>query len=796
MLTGNLDVANPQRLEGWAQDDLRRSAAVPLIITNNGVQIGRIRADRHRPDLEQAGIGNGRHAFSFEFPATAISSESHVIRIVRASDGAELPGSPVTLRASQSFDLVVHALAGSVDTVGLEGISGWARDELRPDSALSLLITDNDEFVGRVSANKYREDLERAGIGNGCYAFNFPTSFDRSRSHVVRVRRESDGTDLPGSPVTLSPSQVDRNVIEGLTGSVDAVNPYRISGWVRDESQPDTPVSLVITNNDEFLGRLLANAFRGDLKEAGVGNGRFAFDFEFSAPLASYETNVIRVIRESDGTDVPGSPVTLRASRIFDAETEKSLTWALDQCGSVEDVPRKIDFLVSQIDRLLQQNADAESLRADRDRYRRLLQRWNRQPMQDKSTSVAAASFLRALVIDDRLPRSDRDAGSNAILSHIRSLQRLGYQVSIAAAVDFVPAAADRAAIEAIGVSCCCSPYYGSVEEVLRRQAGEFDLVYLHRVSNAAKYGELVTSHFPKARRIYSVADLHHVRVLRQAAVEDRPELAAFGKRLRLAEFAAAAFSSAVITHSKSETDLLKSHVPGASVFTVPWSLKLQPTKVPFSKRRDFAFIGGFGHAPNQDAVRWLIKDIMPLVRSRDPSIQCYLVGSEMPDQFRHISGDGIVPIGHIDNLAEIFDRVRLTVAPLAYGAGLKGKVIESLSAGIPCVCTNIAAEGLELPADLRVCVADDPDAIAASIVRLHNKKTENDRCSRAGLKFVAAEFSESRLDALMSEAVALTGRKPDSAKPDPRTKGNVNSKPKRTLDRLGTDRVRNKSGN
>ena len=175
---------------------------------------------------------------------------------------------------------------------------------------------------------------------------------------------------------------------------------------------------------------------------------------------------------------------------------------------------------------------------------------------------------------------------------------------------------------------------------------------------------------------------------------------------------------------------------------------------MPFSQRAGFAFIGGFGHTPNQDAVRWLIKDIMPLVRSQDPSIQCFLVGSDMPEQFKQLQADGVVPIGYVENLSEIFDRVRLTVAPLAYGAGLKGKVIDSLSAGIPCVCTNIAAEGLNLPALLRACVADDPEGFTASIIRLHNSEAENEGCSREGLEFVDLEFSDSRLDTLMSEVV------------------------------------------
>jgi O-antigen biosynthesis protein len=144
----------------------------------------------------------------------------------------------------------------------------------------------------------------------------------------------------------------------------------------------------------------------------------------------------------------------------------------------------------------------------------------------------------------------------------------------------------------------------------------------------------------------------------------------------------------------------------------------------------------------------------MPLVRSQNPSIQCFLVGSDMPEEFKQLQADGILPIGYVEDLAEIFDRVRLTVAPLAYGAGLKGKVIDSLSAGIPCVCTNIAAEGLNLPALLRACVADDVEGFAASIIRLHNSESDNESCSRAGLEFAGTEFSESHLDALMREVV------------------------------------------
>ena len=257
-------------------------------------------------------------------------------------------------------------------------------------------------------------------------------------------------------------------------------------------------------------------------------------------------------------------------------------------------------------------------------------------------------------------------------------------------------AAADQKAeaLDAIGVTICHAPYYGSIEEVLRRQAGEFDVVYLHRVSNAAKYGELVRYHNPRARQIFSVADLHHLRYARQATAEGRPELVALSQRMRFVEYVAAVSADAVITHSALEAEALAKHVPAAKIHTVTWSTTPRPTRIPFAQRSGVAFVGGYGHAPNLDAARWLIDEIMPAVRKRNPAIECLLVGSDMPEPLRRLCKDGVVAIGHVDDLAEIFDRVRLTVAPLTYGAGVKGKVIDSLGAGLPCVCTPDSRRG------------------------------------------------------------------------------------------------------
>src|SRR5258708_110511 len=181
----------------------------------------------------------------------------------------------------------------------------------------------------------------------------------------------------------------------------------------------------------------------------------------------------------------------------------------------------------------------------------------------------------------------------------------------------------------------------------------------------------------------------------------------------------------------------------GAKVHTVRWSALARPPGAPLAERHGIAFIGGYGHPPNLDAARWLISEIMPRVRERDPKIECLLVGDGLPDGVRQRCGDGLVAVGGVADLAEIFNRVRLTVAPLRFGAGVKGKVIDSLAAGLPCIMTPVGAEGLELPAALEGCVATTAEGIAAAIGHLHNDRKANAACRAAGLGYIEEVFSE-----------------------------------------------------
>jgi len=165
------------------------------------------------------------------------------------------------------------------------------------------------------------------------------------------------------------------------------------------------------------------------------------------------------------------------------------------------------------------------------------------------------------------------------------------------------------------------------------------------------------------------------------------------------------------------------------------------------------AFIGGYGHPPNVDAAQWAAQSIMPLVRAQVPGIELLLVGSRMPTEVSSLATKDIVPLGFVPSLDGVFERVRLTIAPLRFGAGLKGKVLESMAAGVPCVMTPVAAEGLDLPEELAWLVADEPNLLADRIAKLCRDNTHHQRVAKACQAHIAANYTPERIDALIRDA-------------------------------------------
>ena len=644
--------------------------------------------------------------------------------------------------------------AGVVDRVDPGRVVGWAIDSARPYARQQLRILLDGRTLGQTLADVYRGDLEERGLGDGRHGFDYviPGGITTKAGHVVEVQRASDGTPLHCSPYIVE-RFADRSrptAPSPLRGCLDLASLDHFTGWADNPKEPNEPVELQILDNGALIAVTLANGWRRDLAVSRNNGGWCGFDVVIPGGLSPALDHVITVQRSSDGIQIPGSPVRLPSSDSFDQALRRTVKEALGSIRSriaSEDV---LSFLAGEMESLRQRLADSDSRQGER---------LARDYLRKRFALKVPVQRGRALVIDPRYPDSGRDAGSVALLSHIRSLQRLGYDVSFVAA-DEMSCGSDLLA--SAGVDCWHKPSYNSVEELLRRQRDSFDLVYLHRVHIASAYMALARRHMAGARIIFSVADLHHHRLAGQARLEGRLDLRRASERVKQLESFSAFMADAALTHSSYEAGLLRTLVPSANVHVVRWDTKTQQVGVSFAQRSGVAFVGNYNHAPNLDAVRYLLKTIMPLVWLQVPELPCFIAGSEMPEWLYSLSEPRVRVLGHVASLGEVWQRVRVSIAPLRFGAGLKAKVLESFAVGIPCIMTPSAAEGFDFPRDMAELVQDSPEVLASLIVRLDREKKLNKLLSCIGLDFVEAHFGCRHLDASLQAAIdgkAVTSR-------------------------------------
>jgi glycosyltransferase involved in cell wall biosynthesis len=166
--------------------------------------------------------------------------------------------------------------------------------------------------------------------------------------------------------------------------------------------------------------------------------------------------------------------------------------------------------------------------------------------------------------------------------------------------------------------------------------------------------------------------------------------------------------------------------------------------------------VANFAHAPNLDGVDWLLGEVMPRVWAERSDISLTVAGDDLPVALREkfsAAGDGVRLLGYAPDLAPLYGDARLAVAPLRFGSGLKGKVLEAWAAGIPCAMTPIAAEGLPLAGELVSTVADGAEALARLIIALHMDEGRADRLGRAGRAVLRREFSAKRESAALAAA-------------------------------------------
>ena len=162
----------------------------------------------------------------------------------------------------------------------------------------------------------------------------------------------------------------------------------------------------------------------------------------------------------------------------------------------------------------------------------------------------------------------------------------------------------------------------------------------------------------------------------------------------------------------------------------------------PFAERAGALFVGSFGHAPNLDAVEWLLGEIWPLVLEAEPELRLTVVGSDPPAWLSATERPGVDVAGEVPDVDVFLDRALVSVAPLRFGAGVKGKVLASMARGVPVVGSPIALEGIPAAHERDVLAAEGAEETAAAVVRLAGDAELWERLSADATALVAERFS------------------------------------------------------
>ncbi len=346
------------------------------------------------------------------------------------------------------------------------------------------------------------------------------------------------------------------------------------------------------------------------------------------------------------------------------------------------------------------------------------------------------------LIIDAMTPCPDRDSGSLRLVNLMRML------VTEGAHVVFLPADLKHmgrytSELQKIGVEVWYAPFPSATTTWLAAHGPRFASVIVCRHYVARDFLPLLRRHASRAQIIFDSIDLHYLREMRAAQLTGDHRQIKQAAITRKRELDVIARSDMTFVVSEAERELLGQDAPQARVEVLSNLHEIAGPGLSFHQRRDLVFVGGFSHPPNVDAVRWFVAEVFPRIRQHLPGVVFHCIGGDVPNAIQALAhAEGVVVHGHVADITPYMDGCRIALAPLRYGAGVKGKINLSMAHGQPVVATTCGIEGMHLVDGRDVLVADDAGAFADAAVRLYGDEGLWHSLSVHGLDNVSTHFS------------------------------------------------------
>ena len=265
----------------------------------------------------------------------------------------------------------------------------------------------------------------------------------------------------------------------------------------------------------------------------------------------------------------------------------------------------------------------------------------------------------------------------------------------------------------------------------------------------------LIDRYNPRARIVIDSVDVHFKRLETRAKLTGKAEDGAAAREMKLLELSAYARANMVIAVSNDDKQLLKQELPDMAVEVVP-NIHTIPPFPDISKRQyaELVFVGGFRHDPNVDAMLYFCHEIMPRIISIYPQTRLKIIGSNAPRTIHALANEHVEVLGYVPVTAPYLERAYISVAPLRYGGGMKGKVGEAMSYGLPVVTTSFGAEGFGLAPGEDLLIGDSAESFAEQVLALLGNRDLHERVARQGYAFIKQHYSVPAVEQLLNSAI------------------------------------------
>ncbi|MBA4501241.1 glycosyltransferase [Marinobacterium marinum] len=359
---------------------------------------------------------------------------------------------------------------------------------------------------------------------------------------------------------------------------------------------------------------------------------------------------------------------------------------------------------------------------------------------------------MKVLVIGYVWPEPSSSAAGYRMLALLKTFRQQGWEVTFASPAEKSIHRANLPSmdIREINIALNCSSFDTFIDEL------QPDLVMFDRFMMEEQFGWRVEKYCPNAIRLLDTEDLSCLRHARHQACKKNGEVclntlpeqlySEHAKR----EVAAILRSDLTLMISKAEIDLLQQQfkVDASLLLDCPFmqppvTSEQQKQRPPFEQRQHFIVIGNFRHAPNWDAVLWLKHSIWPLIHDRLPEAELHVCGAYPPPKATqlHNPKQGFLIKGWVEDVNSVMQQARVNLAPLRFGAGLKGKLVDALACGTPSITTSVGVEGMAGDHHWPQPVTDSPEQFALQAIMLYTQEHQWQTSQQLGFELHNRRF-------------------------------------------------------